>query len=181
LTPASARSAQIVQQGPRAIAQIFFTEEAASFGIAAADDLRESVFSETAIGWTSITYHRFVGNLQLESAQVSIGIDPEGAIRSLSGSLVPLPPALFIAAANPTISENAIHGIIRNDLLEAGEDPNRPYRLKRIATSSAPYVLWTSSGTWIYRIDAFTGEILDKRLGIQSGGGMLDRREGQNR
>ena len=181
LTPASARSAQIVQQGPRAIARIFLAEEAASFGIAAADDLRESVFSETAIGWTAITYHRFVGNLQLEKAQVSMSIDPEGTIRSVSGFLVPLPSALFIAAANPTISEDAVHAIIRNDMLEAGEDPNQPYRLRLIATSSAPYVIWTSSGTWIYRIDAFTGEILEKRLGIQSAGGMLNRRDGQNR
>lgn len=181
LTPASARSAQLVQQGPRAIAQTFLAEETASLGIAVVDDLRESLFSETGIGWTGITYHRFVGDLQLEHAQVSMSIDPEGRIRSVSGFLVPLPAALFEAAARPTISESAAHGIIRSHLVEAGENPNPPYKLKLIATSSAPYVIWNSSGTWIYRIDAFTGEILEKRSGMQSSGGILDRRGVQDR
>ena len=176
LTPASALSAQIVQQGPRAIAEIFLAEETASLGIATVDDLRESLFSETGIGWTGITYHRFVGELQLEHAQVSMSITPEGRIRSVSGFLVPLPAALFEAAARPTISESAAHRIIRNHLVEAGENPNPPYKLKLIATSSAPYVIWNSTGTWIYRIDAFTGEILEKRSGMQSSGAILDRR-----
>ncbi len=167
LTPEAARAPEVVDAGPRAIAQAFLEAEAANFGLARVDELRESGLSTTSLGWTSVSFQRYVGALPLEDAQVVLSIDPDGVIRSVSGSLVPLPRGLFEAARRPTLSEDEVAQIGVADLIASGDDPNEPRRFSKVAIPSPPYVVLKVRGAWNYTIDAFTGEILEKTYGLR--------------
>jgi hypothetical protein len=172
LTPAGGLALDAASGDRREIAQAFIREEASNFGLSRVEELHEAGADTSPIGWTTIAYHRYVGDLRLEDASLIVRIDPDGAVRSISGRLVPLPDELFEAAAQPTLTPAQVVAVVSE--AESGtDDSGGPFsvegmyggsaRLLKWATSSPPYVVWeVSAGQYKYRVDAFSGAILGR-------------------
>jgi predicted small secreted protein len=87
------------------------------------------------------------------------------------------PPALYQAAAKKTISKGKVFKILRDDFKAA--DPDVSFRISKVQKEGLldpPYVVWYVEATstkpagggmrewqWEFKIDAFTGEIIQKR------------------
>lgn len=161
----------------RAIAGVFLKEEASLLGITNMDEIREmSIDTFTSpynnLTTTNIRYQRYINDLELEYAYIGITIEHDGNIRSVSAELVPTPPELYEAVKEKILTEGEILKIVKQDLESAGIDPKdmRVLSIEKVAIPSPPYVIWKADinlkkggGRWKYRINAFTGEILEKR------------------
>lgn len=165
LTPAAAADSAVVAAGPRAIAETFLMEEAATFGIVDLADLEEVGVDTGPTGWSLVTYHRRVGGLRLEGAVTQLQIDPAGRIRTVSGELPPVPVALYDALREPTISRVEVMAIASIELAAAGRDPNFAKHPSLIAIPNPPYVVWTVRSDVNLVIDASSGEVIERSEG----------------
>ncbi|MBI4685611.1 MAG: PepSY domain-containing protein [Nitrospirae bacterium] len=158
----------------RAIARAFMEEEAVILGITDMEELREyeiKKFDGFVKGITHIYYRRYIGDLELEGAYIDFTIWPDGTITRMYAYLVPVSPEVYDAVRKERITKDKALKIIEHDLKSAGSDPKR-IKIENIqekAVPDSPYVIWEAlvqltkgRGRWLYRIDAFTGEILKK-------------------
>jgi hypothetical protein len=166
-----------VQGRARAIAKAFLEEEAIMLGISNIGEIKEmsiDVFTSpyTNLTTTNVNYRYYIENLELENAYIQITIGHDENIRSVSAELVPTPPELYEAVKKKTLTEGEILKIVKQDLESAGIDSKemRVLSIKTVAIPSPPYVIWKADvnlkkggGRWKYRIDALTGELLEKR------------------
>jgi hypothetical protein len=164
-----------VQGRARAIAQAFLEEEASLFGITNMEEIREirvNAIKGDRGGVTSVHYRRYINNLELENMYIRITVGPEDTITNMDANLVAPPPELYQAVKKKILSEAEIRRIVEQDLESAGVDSKdmRVLSIEKAAIPSPPHVVWKvdinlkkSGGRWKYRIDAFTGEVLEKR------------------
>ena len=126
--------------------------------------------------YTMVRYRRYINNLELKDMYIWIDIGPNGNIDWVSAELVPVSPELYEAVAKKTLAKDRILKIVEQNLKSAGIDPKavRLLDIEKVAISSSPYVIWKVDvnltkgvGRWKYKINAFTGEILEKRYAIQ--------------
>lgn len=160
-----------------AIAGAFLEEEAALLGISNMDELRTiGPQSEKVYGreMTRIMYYRYINNVKLEDYIIALTIGPDEAISHVSAALKPTPPELYEATARETLKENKLREIIGRDLRSAGFNARhlKISSVQKFGIHTPPYVIWNAyanafleggPGSWEYRIDAFTGEVI-KRL-----------------
>jgi len=156
----------------RALAKAFMEEEADVLGITDMNEIRESRFSKND-GFVKdivvINYARYIGELELEGSYFEVRLW-QNKIRSLSTALVPVSPELYAAAREKRMSKDKAVKIVERDIKAAGHDPKgmKLWSIKEIAIPDAPYVIWhvncgvERGGRWLYRINAFTGEIIKK-------------------
>lgn len=172
---ANAKEIKNREDRARAMAKVFLEEEAGLFGITNMDEIRK-VKTNTIQGYkgqvTSVHYRRYINNVELENMYVRVTIGPDETITSVGAELIPTPPELYEAVKKKILTEGEILKIVKQDLESAGVDPKemRVLSIEKAAIPSSPYVIWKvdvnlkkSGGRWKYRIDAFTGEILEKR------------------
>lgn len=167
----------------RALARAFLQEEAALFGVTNMEEIRE-----TKIGtdkghdgdYTYLRYGRYIHGVELEGVDVRMAVGPDETIRHGMAQLAPAPPELYEAARRPTLTEADIRRVIEADLQAPEVTPGdiQISKLKQLAIPAPPYVLWTAwayvadrggggQGSWDYRMNAFTGEILKKTSAIR--------------
>ena len=167
---------------PEETAAAFLEESKTLFG--AADfrkDLRRKSSLKDRHGATHISYHRQVGALPLEGAEVTTHIDSKGKIFAVTGNLTPMTPELAAATTperlNLSIAQATARSAIETDLKSGGVEPERVMQmvLEKVATVDAPYVVWKADvilkngeGRWLYRVDAFTGMVVAKRSNLQT-------------
>lgn len=165
----------------KAIARAFLEEEASLLGITDLNEITEhrvnSTFGKDGV-YTDIYYHRYVGKLQIEHAYIDVTIGPDETIYWVSAELVPSPPELYAAVSKPIfLTQEKIFEIIKWDLKSSGKDQYgvTVMEVKKVAIPTRPYVVWVVDvgltrglGRWEYRLDAFTGEIIEKRSTLVS-------------
>jgi len=163
----------------RAIAKAFLEEEATLLGIKDMAELKE-VRINTEKGhdgdYINIYYRRYINNLELEKAHLYIIIGPDETINSVSAGLVPVPPELYQAVAKKQLPEEKIREIVKQDLKSSGNIEANNVKIAdmaKVAVATAPYLIWkvrvtikTGTEDWDYKIDALTGEILNKRSAL---------------
>lgn len=161
----------------RGMAKGFLKQEAAMFGITDMDEIQERLVS-SSIGYygeiTHVHFHRIINGLVLENSYFHITVDAIRNISSVSAGVVPSPPELYEATKKPTLSEDKIIKIIEENLKTSKSKPNfKLNKLEKLAIHAAPYVIWSVDvilidklGRWKYRIDAFSGEILEKKYAL---------------
>lgn len=163
----------------RSIAKAIIQEEVSLFRITDVEELKEFNFITEIINGrelTDIHYHRYIGDLQLEDGDISVYFGPDEKIRTIQAQVVAASADLYKAAAKKTLGRGKIYRIIRQELKTAsgGEDVGMGVtKAYKVAIPKAPYVIWkvsvsTVDNAWNYKIDAFTGEILDKRSAMRS-------------
>ena len=163
----------------RGMARGFIEQEASTFGIADVDEVKERKVVRS-VGYygdiTNVYFHRVINGLVLEHSDFNVTVDTIRNISSVVAEVVPAPPELYEATKKPTLAEEKIRSIIENDLKAANSvSIYKINRLEKLATYTLPYVVWNadviskdSLGRWKFRIDAFTGEILEKRNALVS-------------
>jgi hypothetical protein len=164
-----------VQGRARAVAMAFLREEASLFGVTNMEEIRE-VKINTINGYkgdvTSVHYRRYINDLELESVNIRITIGPNETISSAAAYLIPPPPELYGSVKKKTLTEDKIYKIIEQDLSPTQKDLTgmKITEIRKIAIASSPYVVWKANagvksdhGIWLYKIDAFTGEIINKK------------------
>lgn len=83
---------------------------------------------------------------------------------------------MYQAVSTKTLGRGKVYRIIRQELktASAGEEVGMGVtKAYKVAITKPPYVLWkvsvsTNDNAWDYKIDAFTGEIVDKRSAMRS-------------
>ena len=177
------RSRQAQATGPearRAAATQFFAENQALFGLQdSAAELREySLRTDPNSQRTHITYHRYVGPLRLKAMTLQAHLEADGSLSAVSGQVVPVPAAseAAVASLGSALTEAEIRARIESDLAAQGVGSSEIASMKvaRFAQTTDPYVVWDADvmlsegpGTWVYQLDAFTGDVLLRRFQVQ--------------
>jgi Zn-dependent metalloprotease len=141
-------------------------EEPELLGIIKPEEIRE-VNINTSKGYngdyTNVNYQRYINGIELKNADMQITIGPNENISGISARLVPVSLEVYEATKKKTLSEEEIRSIIENDLRQNNIDPKSGIpTYHKIAILSPPYVVWIVRRHWIYTINAFTGEIIEK-------------------
>lgn len=163
------------EERTRALAKAIIAEEVSILGIPDLNELKERKFYTDEYGHITIYYDRYIGDLPLEYGDVAVSFRHGETIKSLRANVVAPPPALYQAAAKKTLGRGKIFRIIGQELKttaggnEVGMGVTKVYK---VAIPKAPYVIWkvsisTVDNAWNYKIDAFTGEILDKQSAMR--------------
>lgn len=178
LTPRVFRNTAGTRPEPRRIAAEFLAENAELLGVDdPAEELRERSADRDLHGRTHLSYTRMVAGLPLEEAEILMHFEPDGTLSDFQGVLVPVTPEMrrAAAAADKGLDAEAARRVTLSDLRGTAQEPStlQVVETRRLATSSRPHVIWKvevagNGESWIYRIDAFTGAILDKRLNVQT-------------
>lgn len=149
---------------PRAAAEAFLAAELETFGLADFGDLHEAALSTTELGWTTIVYERYVGDLPLRGVTTTLRIDPQRRIRSVSGVLEPVGSELVELSGEPGIDAAGALDRVEADLGGFRDSSARSRaRVWRDATTDPPRVAWTVRvAGWQYVLDARSGEILER-------------------
>lgn len=164
----------------RAIARAFMEEEVNLFGITNMEEVREIWIDTFMSPYTNLTtinihYRRYINDLELKDMYIQITIGPDENIRSVNSELVSVPPELYQAVTKKTLSEAEIRRIVVDDI-KTNPAAKKTFKdiggttsleLKKVATSSPPYIIWKVKSVWEYVINAFTGEILEKHSRIR--------------
>jgi hypothetical protein len=153
----------------RAAALAFIADQSALFNIPDLADIKEISLKTTDEGRSALYYIRYIGSLPLVGQFISVDVDADGAIVLAHATLTPVPPQLYRAVAEKTITEDEVMQIVQRDL-GRGKKESAPSitQLELRATWRPPYVVWGASGAlagrpaFSYVIDAFTGEITNK-------------------
>jgi hypothetical protein len=107
--------------------------------------------------------------------EIMAHIGTDDTLSSISAEAVPVPPELYQAVEKETLGEEALLPIIEQDLKAENilYKSIQATKTEKIAVPAPPYVLWQTEvtaigyfGSWRYRIDAFTGNVIDKRSTI---------------
>lgn len=153
----------------RAVARIFMEEESELLGITDISEFREYNFEHMMVfegGVTDIRFQRYIHEVEVEQAQIQLSIRDDGTIRWISAYVKPSPPELYEAATKATISAEQVTKIVEEDYKTAGikdiESELKRIQPKKVLIPVPPFVVWKAAGVWVYTIDAFTGEILNK-------------------
>lgn len=167
---------------PREVAHSFFDQEADLFALNPdQDDLRLSrIFSDKNEA-IHLVYHRWLGELPLDGMEIRVHVDAAGKIYSVDGNSVPLTfaeqEAIASRLAESHLDKEDVATLLLQDLQAQGI-PKEILTFKmveRLALPTFPYVIWRAdvvaapgNGRWFYRIDALTGEILERVNALKS-------------
>lgn len=157
----------------REIAKAFLEDEQALFDLKDINEIKESNISTDKMPhgeYTHLNYNRFINGIEVEGAYIHIVVGPSEDITSVQSNLVAIPRAAYETSANASISQKEIISIVEADHSEQDikryPKDNTVKTFKKIVIASEPYVIWDVFYRYIYRINAFTGEILSKRSAI---------------
>jgi hypothetical protein len=158
----------------REIARAFLEDELVLFDIKDLNEIKEFHINTDKAprgDYTFIDYKRIINGIEVEGAYIQIVVGPSENISSVQSTLVAIPSATYEATTKAALSENEIISIVEADHNE--QDIKRYPKndiiktFKKIALASAPYVIWDVHYRYVYRINAFTGEIISKRSAIK--------------
>ncbi|KAF0221407.1 MAG: hypothetical protein FD174_545 [Geobacteraceae bacterium] len=157
----------------REIARAFLEDEQVLFDIKDLNEIKEYNLSTDKMPhgeYTHINYKRFINGVEVEGAYIQVVVGPSENLTSVQASLVAIPLAAYEAINNASLSENEIISLVEADHNE--QDIKRYPKndivktFKKIAIASDPYVIWDVFYRYVYRINAFTGEIMSKQSAI---------------
>ena len=165
-----------LQDRSRKLARAFLEEESELLGITHMEEIRERNINtfqrDDGRSITKVRYGRYIHDLELEYMYIQITVGKIDGITAVTAKLVPAPPELYEAVQRPTLTEEEIWKIVEDDFgvtsreLITGEGS----MISQVAIPTPPYAVWRVNyvgrkneyGNWVYRLDAFTGEILKK-------------------
>mgnify|MGYP001573372968 CR=1 FL=1 len=182
ITPKKGLDSTIIGEGreerARAMAKAFIEEEKSLLGIANIAELNERLHISKGYGgdYIHLYYQRKIGDIELENATIHVTVGPNDTIIGVSAESIAVSPELYKAVSKKTLGRGKVYRIIRQELKIAsgGEDVGMGItKAYKVAIPKAPYVIWkvsvsTVDNAWNYKIDAFTGEILEKRSAMRS-------------
>jgi hypothetical protein len=155
----------------RGVARAFMLEEADFLGINDIDEIRE-VKIDYDFNKTLLYYRRYIDNIPLDEVFIHMDVDSRQSITYLDAELAPTPPELYEAVKRKTLSEKEIGDILADKLRAEGVDVTREPELldygkyEKVALPDPPYVAWKVKTMIIFLLDAFTGEILQRRSNV---------------
>jgi hypothetical protein len=161
----------------RLMAEAFFREEAALLGLTPTSEMREQIRPRDPTdrrGNIHLRYDHYIGGLRLESTETLIHIRAQGQIYAMTANIAPISADLVRAVNEPTLQDPQIRLLIKTDLQSSDVDPRRVthLELEKVAIAIPPYVVWKArvaagvGNSWLYTIDAFRGQILEKKSAI---------------
>jgi hypothetical protein len=157
----------------RQIAKVLFLEEAELLGTASLNEIRETNIDYEP-DRVFLRYQRYIGELPLNDVFIRIEVGPNGSIVWVDAELAPAPPELYEAVKRKTLSEKEIGDILADKLRAEGVDTTREPGLfdygkyEKVALPDPPYVAWKVKTMIIFLLDAFTGEILQRRSNVRN-------------
>jgi hypothetical protein len=161
-----------------ATAKAFISEEATLLGLTNIDELRTTgpQMSKGFGGdYADIYYRRYINGLKLDNFGIHITIGPDETMYFADADLLPASRELYQATSREMLKEGKIREIVEQNLISTGIVAKNVItgRADKVAISKPPYVIWrvdallkAGPGEWDYTIDAFTGEVLNKRDAI---------------
>jgi Zn-dependent metalloprotease len=161
----------------KAVSKAFILGEPSIFGITREDEITEVKVNQGTRGHAYFRYRRNIEGLPLLGMEILMSVGPDEKVTSVSAHIFQAPPELYKAARKKTISKDEAASIIRKDLAqEVVVGVIQILNIEKYAVASPPWVIWEGDvnmatgepGRWLYRIDAFTGEIISKRSDLQS-------------
>jgi len=158
----------------REVAQAFFAEEALLFEMTPISEMREDVgykgvSTSDQTGNIVLRYFHYINGIKVDGTETFINIFPDGTIHNLNTGMIPISPQLLEAVKKPTLSDQQIRAIIKKDMISSYIDPRlfAELDLSETVVPFSPYVLWKGDAQgeeerWLYSVDAFTGQIIEK-------------------
>jgi hypothetical protein len=155
----------------RAIAKAFLEDEAELFGIVNLNEVRERLI-DTSRGYygeyVEIYYRRYINNVELAGSYIHVTVLPNESITGVMAYLVAVPPEVYEATKKKTLSEEEIKEIVLTNMNKSrsaneAEFTEKSHLFRKMAVTYPPYVIWSALGTWSYIVNAFTGEIIEKK------------------
>ncbi len=172
ITPKAEIKGKDKLQRSRAVSRAFILGEPSIFGITRADEIKELRVGSIS-GYTLFRYRRTVGGLPLEGMEMVVNVSPDEKVTYVSANIVLAPPELYDAVKKKTITQDEAISVIKQDLAKEVITPGgiQVFKIEKFAVPSPPWVIWKADvkpGKWLFRIDAFTGEIINKWFILQS-------------
>ena len=161
----------------RSVAESFIQREAALLGLS--NDLEDRIRLHQSATDTAenahLLYRRYVADIRLDEADVRVHMRPDGSIFAVNGYLIRLSSdalqSIVDAARRQHLTQDEVKRVLAADL---GQMLDGTTRLEKLCIPKPPFVIWTADvtteaviGRWKYWIDAFTGQIISKRDGLQ--------------
>ena len=184
ITPPAARNV-LSSKDPRKIAKAFLAEEADLLGLTPISEMREVEIKENVIQGplippeehgthVGVGYDHYLNSLRLDGTRTGVSVGPSGKVLYVYAEVVDITPALLEAVKQPSLPQTEIRRAIKKDLIANGKDPDKVENLtdEKYAIPMSPYVIWEVELTlggldaWIYRVNAFTGQIIRKDSAI---------------
>lgn len=169
----------------RITAKAFLAEEADFLGLTPISEMREVEIKENLENGSmtppdeqgihvGIGYDHYLNGLRLNGTRTGVSIGPSGKILYGYVEVVDITPALLDAVTKPSLPQTEIRRAIKKDLIANGKDPDKVENLtdEKYAIPMSPYVIWEVELTlggldaWIYKVNAFTGQIIRKDSAI---------------
>ncbi|GFE56150.1 hypothetical protein AOG1_00280 [Geobacter sp. AOG1] len=153
----------------REIAKAFLEDEQVLFDIKNLNEISEFNVSTDKMPhgeYTHLNYKRQINGVEVEGAYIQIVVGPSENITSIQANLVAIPNEAYEATTKSSLSEREIVSIVETDQTEQDikqypkNDIVKTFR--KIVVANDPYVLWDVHYRYKYRINAFTGELLQK-------------------
>lgn len=168
------------EERARSLAIEYMKEEAGLLGIIDIEEFHESrINTDKGYGgdYTYLDYHRFINGLELKNSYITFTIGPDETIYDVDSNVFAPPPALYHAIAKKTIGRGKAFRTVRDDLKSSDSDVSVGIsKAHKEAILDPPYVIWYVEARsfklvngqprdwqWEYKLDAFTGEIIQKR------------------
>jgi Zn-dependent metalloprotease len=165
------------------------------FGVRdAKDELRHPVVSTDNAGWTHITYEQYHLGIPVWSGRLTVHIDPERRLHSVSNSVRPN----FPQELKPAINQNEAIKLAREAFKHAKKDrlvreprlfiyPDEPPALAWVFALEGTQVSYLGKiefpGAWLYFVDAITGKVIRRaalaREAAQTSTGLSVRNPGR--
>lgn len=162
----------------RALAWAFMEEETSLLGIDDMGEMKEDKFeADKGYGgdYSEIYYQRYINDTPLAGAIVHITVGPDETIMFIAANLAPAPQEVYDKTTQTMLTQENISKILKQDVkasIEIADAHIKIKKLKKYAISSDPYVIWRAQvnlspegwrQSYLYTVDAVTGEILTKK------------------
>lgn len=134
-------------------------------------------------GCVQIGYKRYIGKMWLEFSYINVEFDKDENIRSVGANAIAVSPEVYEAVNRVTLTKSNVRKIIEQELayrlnatsiyvhnMEKVVIPKPPYVIYKVGVSADQAVesgIPRDLGSWDFRIDAFSGEILNRRSALE--------------
>ena len=164
----------VVGESPMDKGMAFIHAHSEIFGDLGSADIQVSSMKSRSDGAASLVFERRLSGIILNHWRVVIRLNPVGSVTYFSANIYE-PNAEQINAAGSVgqISLNDVEEIVKADLASRLDVSSSAYQaaidnllFKKKIIKSAPYVIWDGGSSYLYKIDAITGDIISSHQNI---------------
>lgn len=168
------------EQHARKVARQFIEDEKELLGVYDFEEVRETRISsgkENYGEFTRLFFKLYINGYELYASDYDLTIGSDDKIFAVSARLIPVSLTMYEATQQKALSDVEIIDIVINDLKAEQSRLHKDYNKNSVAShpfvnmnkvliDKPPYAVWEIHDTYVYIINAVTGQIVSKTMNI---------------